>query len=686
MTTSRIEIIFLNRTSPYIIPISPKTNLPLSCPKNIIYNIVKPKRDIAFCFESPSKKLKSIELSLDSPETNCGKICKHCGLTGHVQKRTYLKEFDAQKNGDLHDQQWVKDEMKNFYKNMDNLQQFYCSNCTELWPRDLPDTVKSLFEILTMIEEMLIAPIIPIMSVYRLSSGALASRGFCANFYQNINEIINELPRLPKDLPIIILKKKNQLNQLKHFIVNRKRVELCLKYLYEKINDISLESDGPAIFENELVICENDDVNVFIENNSNEVLQEDKIKNAINFPKNIGDPTLKSRLKEVTETLGFKHLLKCVTKHSNGFNYYHFAQHPRFKFWAYDRIRRHRSLDQCKVFMKQNPNEANLTIEDLKNLLKTGESEQFMKKLSAYSSNITGSDPYWWHRYEWQSRSAIHAHGAVTFKNDPNLIELTTKVYAGRLASKKINDPNYLIESDVEHSRLLLLIKEGEDAEKIVLTYTNTLVTAMNPRISFDEAIVPEPHPCSLNTNKIPVNEFESDYENLINCCQRHVCRKSSLAKNLGKCRFKYSFSLQNETKIEFVESDNSVRAEILVLRNDPYMNMHNRLICHHWRGNVDMQIILDKSAAINYMTASDDVLECVSFTNELSKQFKEARNDLDPIIEPDIYKDDWMELSEIRLSFIGEDAENKIADMNYDFLKHRLNYTLDELCEFEND
>ena len=125
--------------------------------------------------------------------------------------------------------------MKNFYKNMDNLQKFYCSNCTELWlskikyclqckednvkfskendmvPNlgDLPDTVKYLFERLTMIEEMLIAPIIPIMSVYRLSKGALASRGFSANFSQNINEIINELPRLPKDLPIIILKKKN---------------------------------------------------------------------------------------------------------------------------------------------------------------------------------------------------------------------------------------------------------------------------------------------------------------------------------------------------------------------------------------------------------------------------------------------------------------------------------------------
>ena len=31
-------------------------------------------------------------------------------------------------------------------------------------------------------------------------------------------------------------------------------------------------------------------------------------------------------------------------------------------------------------------------------------------------------------------------------------------------------------------------------------------------------------------------------------------------------------------------------------------MNIHNKLICHRWRGNFDMQIILDKSARINYM------------------------------------------------------------------------------------
>ena len=30
-----------------------------------------------------------------------------------------------------------------------------------------------------------------------------------------------------------------------------------------------------------------------------------------------------------------------------------------------------------------------------------------------------------WHRFEWQSRTSIHAHGAARFSNDPGLIELT---------------------------------------------------------------------------------------------------------------------------------------------------------------------------------------------------------------------------------------------------------------------
>ena len=55
-----------------------------------------------------------------------------------------------------------------------------------------------------MIEEMLISPILSVMSVFRLPNGALISRGLIANFSQDIKELTKILPRLPKDLPIII--------------------------------------------------------------------------------------------------------------------------------------------------------------------------------------------------------------------------------------------------------------------------------------------------------------------------------------------------------------------------------------------------------------------------------------------------------------------------------------------------
>ncbi len=67
-------------------------------------------------------------------------------------------------------------------------------------------------------------------------------------------------------------------------------------------------------------------------------------------------------------------MLKCASKRAgNGEYYYPFAEHQRFKFWAYDRLRKHRSLSQARVFMKHLPDEKNLTIEDLKRKLKSNE-------------------------------------------------------------------------------------------------------------------------------------------------------------------------------------------------------------------------------------------------------------------------------------------------------------------------
>ena len=205
-------------------------------------------------------------------------------------------------------------------------------------------------------------------------------------------------------------------------------------------------------------------------------------------------------------------------------------------------------------------------------------------------------------RYEWQSRTSIHAHGAARFKNDPGLVDLTYKTYLGHLASKKLESGAVTAEHP-DYSKCCQEKKLGEESEIIVTKYTDRIITAMNTGLNISNPNVPDPHPCSYNNNLII--DVNSDYKEIINCCQRHVCRLDGYCKSsriIGKCRFGYPFNNLEKTKIQFTETENNVSAEIVLKRNDPYLNMHNRFICQNWRGNTDMQMILDRNAAIRYM------------------------------------------------------------------------------------
>jgi hypothetical protein len=207
-----------------------------------------------------------------------------------------------------------------------------------------------------------------------------------------------------------------------------------------------------------------------------------------------------------------------------------------------------------------------------------------------------------WHRYEWQSRSSIHCHGAAKFKNDPGLRELTNKVYNGRKAQEQLSISGI---SNTTKDKLNEIVQLGIQAEIIVINYTNTLLTTMNPRVDSQLNEVPDPHPCSLDYKSIPIEDRDKFYENIANCCQVHKCKPSSgyCKKNLNEdCRFGFPKEKCLASHIEFTEIGNTVKANILLQRNDSFMNTHNRLILENWMANVDMQIILDQAAAVAYM------------------------------------------------------------------------------------
>ena len=76
-------------------------------------------------------------------------------------------------------------------------------------------------------------------------------------------------------------------------------------------------------------------------------------------------------------------------------------------------IQRKRSLQQRSVFIKQNPGDAHVTIEQLRELGSSNASTSFMTKLSRYVGNITGSNAYWQKRRN-ELKSIINSKGAPT--------------------------------------------------------------------------------------------------------------------------------------------------------------------------------------------------------------------------------------------------------------------------------
>lgn len=105
-------------------------------------------------------------------------------------------------------------------------------------------------------------------------------------------------------------------------------------------------------------------------------------------------------------------MLKFAECINDKFNF-RFASHPRFSYWALNLIQRKRTLQQSSVFLKQNPGEPHLTLEELQNMAKNKTSKSFMTKLSRYVGNITGSSAYWY-RVQQDLKTIIAYKGAPT--------------------------------------------------------------------------------------------------------------------------------------------------------------------------------------------------------------------------------------------------------------------------------
>ena len=118
------------------------------------------------------------------------------------------------------------------------------------------------------------------------------------------------------------------------------------------------------------------------------------------FPDGKGDPTNNAILLDTSDSVteAFANKLKHLIKFGEKINdkwVYRFASHPRFAYWAYNMLYRKRILGQGSYFLKQNPSEANLTLEELKEMLQSNTYSSLMSKLMHYAKNVTGTNAYW---------------------------------------------------------------------------------------------------------------------------------------------------------------------------------------------------------------------------------------------------------------------------------------------------
>jgi len=122
----------------------------------------------------------------------------------------------------------VQGECRRCYTEKNEVKKFSARNNMD--PGEVPKELQGL----TQIEEMLIAQIFPIVSVYCLRGGQFAYRGNVINFPQDVLEFATRLPHRPSSLDVLVVRRcSSDGRAFKDFNVRRSVVS-CAFLLVEK--------------------------------------------------------------------------------------------------------------------------------------------------------------------------------------------------------------------------------------------------------------------------------------------------------------------------------------------------------------------------------------------------------------------------------------------------------------------
>ncbi len=312
-----------------------------------------------------------------------------------------------------------------------------------MYPGEVPDELKELSEI----EEMLIAQVCAVMSVYRLRGGQLGYRGNVINFSQDIQDFTTQLPRHPSSLDVLVVRRKsaNDPTAFRDFIVRRSKVFRALIWLKENnpyYNDITIDKEildslpeNGSIFNmlphirdeqsevDDLNDTENGDESIsrtFVPLDPPTHREDEAINEALNriqsnnppitWPEIEGVPINEfqtpgymarafptlypygkadlrtARAREIKPAEYFKHLLW----YKDG----RFARHPRWRYFALNSSMRWRALSEGQIYVKQNLSDEQIDVTDIQEMIANGDNK-IADRIMRYGEGLRRTHQFW---------------------------------------------------------------------------------------------------------------------------------------------------------------------------------------------------------------------------------------------------------------------------------------------------
>ena len=562
---------------------------------------------------------------------------------------------------------------------------------------------------------MLVSAIMPIMSIYQLPLGQYGYKGHVINLPQDVISFARSLPRLPSELDVLVVRKEQEQSH-RDFRVRRFVVQEALKWLlennkYYRANQVHLDAqvlqqlpengDITSLTSLQLEGSTSEDFSQpsqedlyrahlpcsFVPNAVQQQTEQETVRQSIQerqstststlmwptiggapinefttegyfsmafptlFPTGAAD-FLGQRCNQVTIGNYFKHLLM----YEDG----RFARHPRFRFFALNTEMRWRALQAGRIYIRQHPGDAQLTVDELRDMVGR-EGEAFSNRVLHYATSLRGTRQYWM-RQRSRLVSMIDTLGLPTIFFTHSAADLQWPELAHLICPEDPNTPatrvkavnenpaiadwffchrvqkfldafyvgvlqatDYWLRFEWQHrgsphvhgvawlpnapdvKQLLASAEVPESLREEVIQHVDRTVTTLNPALSSSAdsdsqflAPVTNPHVC--NKSYLEVEDHHQDLCELVATCQRHTrCSEAyCLRTQHGRqeCRFGYPKPLQPKTTIV-----TDAEPTLLTARNDGLLNSFNPVQLSGWRANVDMQYIVSRRRVVDYCT-----------------------------------------------------------------------------------